>query len=66
MKNIKSGAAWVVVATAVASGCVGDRIVAPAEMRGGELTDWYAHKTLYTNDKDAADPRAARATATAH
>ena len=56
MKNIKSGVTWVGVAAAVASGCVGDRIVAPAEMRSNELTDWYAHKTLYTLDKDSADP----------
>jgi len=41
---------------AAAAGCVGDRIVAPAELRGGVLTDWYAHKTLYTYGRDSADP----------
>ena len=56
MKNIKSGAAWVVVAAAVTSGCVGDRIVGPAEMRDGMLTGWYSHKTLYTYDKDTTYP----------
>jgi predicted lipoprotein with Yx(FWY)xxD motif len=44
------------LAAALAGGCVGDRIVAPAEMRGGALTDWYAHKVLYTFDRDSTDP----------
>lgn len=44
------------LAAALAGGCVGDRIVAPGEMRDGVLTDWYAHKALYTFDKDSTDP----------
>ena len=55
MKAIRpTGAALLIAATL--GGCVGDRIVAPAETRGGMLTDWYSHKTLYTFDKDTADP----------
>jgi predicted lipoprotein with Yx(FWY)xxD motif len=44
------------LAAAVAGGCAADRVVAPAETRSGVLTDWYAHKTLYTYDKDSTNP----------
>ena len=57
MQNRRSGTfVLLVVLAALASGCVSDRIVAPGEMRDGVLTDWYAHKTLYTFDKDSTDP----------
>ena len=54
--DIRSGVFSLVIATTVASGCVSDRIVAPAEVRDGALTGWYSHKTLYTYDKDTVDP----------
>ncbi len=41
---------------ALLAGCAGDRMVAPAEMRGGVMTDWYGHKTLYTFDRDTTNP----------
>jgi predicted lipoprotein with Yx(FWY)xxD motif len=43
-------------AAALAGGCASDRVVAPAEMRGGMLTEAYSHKTLYTFDKDSTNP----------
>jgi predicted lipoprotein with Yx(FWY)xxD motif len=46
----------VIFAGVVAGGCASDRVVAPAEMRGGVLTEWYDHKTLYTFDRDSTDP----------
>jgi predicted lipoprotein with Yx(FWY)xxD motif len=30
--------------------------VAPAETRGGVLTDWNTHRTLYTYDRDSSNP----------
>jgi predicted lipoprotein with Yx(FWY)xxD motif len=56
MQRLPSLFAALVVVAAVTGGCVSDRIVAPGEMRDGVLTDWYAHKTLYTFDKDSTDP----------
>jgi len=50
------GAALALATAVVLGGCASDRVVAPAEMRGGVLTDWYSHKTLYTFDKDPTDP----------
>lgn len=44
------------LAAAVAAGCAGDRPMAPTEMRGGVLTDWYEHRTLYTFDRDSTNP----------
>jgi predicted lipoprotein with Yx(FWY)xxD motif len=41
---------------AVAGGCAGDRPMAPTEMRGGMMTDWYEHRTLYTFDRDSTNP----------
>jgi predicted lipoprotein with Yx(FWY)xxD motif len=38
----------VIFAAAFAAGCASDRVVAPAEMRGGVLAEAYSHKTLYT------------------
>ena len=45
-----------VVSVLLLVGCAGDRMVAPAEMRGGVMTDGYGHKTLYTFDRDTANP----------
>lgn len=44
------------LAAALAAGCASDRVVAPAEMRGGMLAEAYSHKTLYTFDRDPTDP----------
>jgi predicted lipoprotein with Yx(FWY)xxD motif len=44
------------VAAALLAGCASDRVTAPAEMRGGVMTDWYSHKTLYTFDRDTTNP----------
>jgi predicted lipoprotein with Yx(FWY)xxD motif len=46
----------IVVVTALAAGCAGPRYTAPGEMRGGVMTDWYSHSTLYTFDRDATNP----------
>jgi predicted lipoprotein with Yx(FWY)xxD motif len=55
MKAIRTAALALAVSTGV-FGCASDRVVAPAEMRGGVMTDWYSHKTLYTFDKDTTNP----------
>ena len=56
MKAIRPTAATLLIAAALVGGCAGDRVVAPAETRGGTLTDWYSHKTLYTFDTDPTNP----------
>ena len=56
MKAIRPTAATLLIAAALVGGCAGDRVVAPAETRGGMLTDWYSHKTLYTFDTDPTSP----------
>ena len=56
MKRIHCTVLSLVLLAIAAGGCVGDRIVAPGEMRDGVLTDWYGHKTLYTFDKDTTNP----------
>ncbi|HSD40410.1 MAG TPA: hypothetical protein VLD36_00945 [Burkholderiales bacterium] len=56
MTTIRPAAIALAVAVASAGGCASDRVVAPAEMRGGILTEAYSHKTLYTFDKDPTDP----------
>jgi predicted lipoprotein with Yx(FWY)xxD motif len=56
MKGIRIGAALLTVAVALLAGCASDRVVAPGELRGGVMTDWYSHKTLYTFDRDTANP----------
>ena len=54
--SLRLGTSLLVLAAAFAGGCASDRVVAPAEMRGGVMTDWYSHKTLYTFDKDTTNP----------
>ncbi|MCZ7563823.1 MAG: hypothetical protein M5U08_08440 [Burkholderiales bacterium] len=54
MKTIRF--ATLSLSAVLAAGCASDRVVAPAEMRGGVMTDWSSHKTLYTYDKDPANP----------
>jgi predicted lipoprotein with Yx(FWY)xxD motif len=56
MKPAKFGLPALAVAVSFAAGCASDRVVAPAEIRGGMLTEAYSHKTLYTFDKDPTDP----------
>ena len=56
MNKLQFAAMPVVLAAAFAAGCASDRVVAPAEMRGGVLTEAYSHKTLYTFDKDSTSP----------
>ncbi|MCU0805978.1 MAG: hypothetical protein MUF79_12970 [Burkholderiales bacterium] len=44
-------------AAIVAAGCATPRAVdMAAECRNGALTDWHAHMTLYTYDKDGTNP----------
>lgn len=45
-----------VAAAGLAAGCAGTRMSAPGEMRGGMMTDSYSHATLYTFDRDSANP----------
>jgi predicted lipoprotein with Yx(FWY)xxD motif len=54
--KIRSAALILACCAAMLAGCAGDRMVAPAEMRGGVMTDWYGHKTLYTFDRDTTNP----------
>jgi predicted lipoprotein with Yx(FWY)xxD motif len=54
MKPIRLATLPVALVVAFAAGCASDRVVAPAEMRGGVLTEAYSHKTLYTFDQDPA------------
>ncbi len=54
--KIRFAALMLACCAALLAGCAGDRMVAPAEMRGGVMTDWYGHKTLYTFDRDTANP----------
>ena len=56
MKRVRLAAASLTIALALLAGCASDRVVAPGEMRGGMMTDWYSHKTLYTFDRDTANP----------
>ena len=56
MKTLQTAALPLALATALVAGCASDRVVAPAEMRGGMLAEAYSHKTLYTFDKDPTDP----------
>jgi predicted lipoprotein with Yx(FWY)xxD motif len=56
MKTIRLATVPLALAAALAAGCASDRVVAPAEMRGGVLTEAYSHKTLYTFDKDSTNP----------
>jgi predicted lipoprotein with Yx(FWY)xxD motif len=56
MKHVRFAVGSLTVCLALLAGCAGDRVVAPGEMRGGVMTDWYAHKTLYTFDRDTANP----------
>ena len=57
LQTLRRNGAILALATAAAlGGCASDRVVAPAEMRGGTLTDWYSHRTLYTYDKDSTNP----------
>ena len=44
-------------AAMIAAGCSSMRAVdAAADCRNGVMTDWHAHMTLYTYDKDGANP----------
>jgi predicted lipoprotein with Yx(FWY)xxD motif len=54
--KIRYAALILACTAALLAGCAGDRMVAPAEMRGGVMTDWYGHKTLYTFDRDTTNP----------
>ncbi len=56
MKHARIAAGSLTLCLALLAGCASDRVVAPGEMRGGVMTDWYSHKTLYTFDRDAANP----------
>jgi predicted lipoprotein with Yx(FWY)xxD motif len=56
MKRLRIAAASLTLALTLVAGCASDRVVAPGEMRGGVMTDWYSHKTLYTFDRDTANP----------
>jgi predicted lipoprotein with Yx(FWY)xxD motif len=56
MTKLRFSSSLLVLTAALAGGCASDRVVAPAEMRGGVMTDWYSHKTLYTFDKDSTNP----------
>jgi predicted lipoprotein with Yx(FWY)xxD motif len=56
MSKLRSATLPLALAAALAAGCASDRVVAPAEMRGGALTEAYSHKTLYTFDKDSTNP----------
>jgi predicted lipoprotein with Yx(FWY)xxD motif len=56
MNRTRSAALALALGAALTGGCASDRVVAPAEMRGGVLTDWNSHKTLYTFDKDSTNP----------
>ena len=56
MKTLRSAALPVALAAALLAGCASDRVVAPAEMRGGVLTEAYSHKTLYTYAPDPTNP----------
>jgi predicted lipoprotein with Yx(FWY)xxD motif len=55
-RTLRAATLPLALAAALASGCASDRVVAPAEMRGGVLTEAYSHKTLYTFDKDPTNP----------
>jgi len=56
MTKLRPGTLALVLAASIAGGCAGDRPIAPTEMRGGVMTDWYEHRTLYTNSNDATNP----------
>lgn len=56
MKVFRSAALPLGLAAALVAGCASDRVVAPAEMRGGVLTEAYSHKTLYTYANDPTNP----------
>lgn len=62
MKSIRIAVVPLLFALSLAVGCAGDRVVAPAEMRGGVMTDWYSHRTLYTFDRDTTNPTASNCT----
>ena len=46
----------VLVAAAVAAGCVNWHPYQAEEVRTGMVTDWYNHVTVYTFDKDTTNP----------
>jgi predicted lipoprotein with Yx(FWY)xxD motif len=47
----------VACAALIAAGCTSMRAIdAPAQCDKGALTDWHAHMTLYTFDKDGVNP----------
>ena len=52
MKTFRSATLSLALAAGLVAGCASDRVVAPAEMRGGMMTEAYSHKALYTFDKD--------------
>jgi predicted lipoprotein with Yx(FWY)xxD motif len=54
--KIRSAALVLACSATLLAGCASDRVVSPAEMRGGVMTDWYGHKTLYTFDRDTSSP----------
>jgi predicted lipoprotein with Yx(FWY)xxD motif len=56
MKASRSATLSLALAAGLIAGCASDRVVAPAETRGGVMTDWNSHKTLYTFDKDSTNP----------
>ncbi len=51
----KLSLAALLAAGTLAAGCATTSGTAPAEVRGGVLTDWYSHKTLYTCKNDTTD-----------
>ena len=56
MSAIRLAVPVLALTAALAAGCASDRVVAPAEMRGGVLTEAYSHKTLYTYAPDPTSP----------
>ena len=58
MANLASKTLLLATTAALATGCAYWRPYGAEEVRGGVMTDWYAHQTVYTFEKDPTNPPA--------